>query len=96
MIWFATWILGHGLSRSSNLGQLRTANPPKNNIKSAKDLLLVKSVWPKKKSGRKKNYPCGLVQGHQERPGAPGTLLAENFLDTNLRAWDFTSGGARA
>ncbi|CAK9055815.1 unnamed protein product [Durusdinium trenchii] len=29
---------------------------------------------------------------HQERPGAPGTLLAENFLDTNLRAWDFTSG----
>lgn len=31
---------------------------------------------------------------HQERPGAPGTLLAENFLDTNLRAWDFTSGEA--
>lgn len=54
MIWFATWILGHGLSRSSNLGQLRTANPPKNNIKSAKDLLLVKSVWPKKKKWQKK------------------------------------------
>ena len=33
MIWFETWILRHGLSRSSNLGQLRTANPPKNNIK---------------------------------------------------------------
>ncbi|CAE7854271.1 DSPTP1 [Symbiodinium microadriaticum] len=31
---------------------------------------------------------------HEERPGAPGTLLAENFLDTNLRAWDFTSGEA--
>ena len=33
-------------------------------------------------------------EGHQERPGAPGTLLAENFLDTNLRSWDFASGGA--
>jgi len=33
-----------------------------------------------------------VEKGHQERPGAPGTLLAENFLDTNLRAWDFTSG----
>ena len=33
-----------------------------------------------------------LPRGHEERPGAPGTLLAENFLDTNLRAWDFTSG----
>ena len=34
----------------------------------------------------------GEKSGHEERPGAPGTLLAENFLDTNLRAWDFTSG----
>ena len=31
---------------------------------------------------------------HQERAGAPGTLLAENSLDTNMRSWDFTSGEA--
>ena len=39
-------------------------------------------------------FRCVLSEGHEERPGAPGTLLAENFLDTNLRAWDFTSGEA--
>eukprot|EP00928_Gymnodinium_smaydae_P039020 TRINITY_DN26760_c1_g2_i1.p1 TRINITY_DN26760_c1_g2~~TRINITY_DN26760_c1_g2_i1.p1 ORF type:complete len:768 (+),score=106.40 TRINITY_DN26760_c1_g2_i1:142-2445(+) len=31
---------------------------------------------------------------HEERPGAPGTLLAESFMDTYLRAWDFGSGEA--
>eukprot|EP00929_Paragymnodinium_shiwhaense_P071032 TRINITY_DN36088_c0_g1_i3.p1 TRINITY_DN36088_c0_g1~~TRINITY_DN36088_c0_g1_i3.p1 ORF type:complete len:823 (+),score=178.39 TRINITY_DN36088_c0_g1_i3:65-2533(+) len=29
---------------------------------------------------------------HHERPGAPGTLLANNMVDTHMRAWDFVSG----
>eukprot|EP00927_Polykrikos_kofoidii_P083914 TRINITY_DN8714_c0_g2_i1.p1 TRINITY_DN8714_c0_g2~~TRINITY_DN8714_c0_g2_i1.p1 ORF type:complete len:840 (-),score=105.53 TRINITY_DN8714_c0_g2_i1:11-2359(-) len=29
---------------------------------------------------------------HQERPCARGTLLANNFVDTHIRAWDFGSG----
>ena len=31
---------------------------------------------------------------HQERPGAPGTLLAESPVEPSLRAWDFVTGEA--
>ncbi|CAE8719953.1 unnamed protein product [Polarella glacialis] len=31
---------------------------------------------------------------HQERAGAPGTLLENNVMDTHLRSWDFVSGQA--
>lgn len=30
---------------------------------------------------------------HRERPNAPGTLLSE-ATETNMRAWDFTTGEA--
>jgi len=31
---------------------------------------------------------------HQEREGAPGTLLAESIIEPHLRAWDFVTGEA--
>ena len=33
---------------------------------------------------------------HEERPGAPATLLENNLLSTHLRAWDFVNGQAFA
>lgn len=33
---------------------------------------------------------------HEERPGAPATLLENNLLSTHLRAWDFIDGQAFA
>jgi len=31
---------------------------------------------------------------HQERPGAPGTLLAESLIEPRVRSWDFVTGEA--
>ena len=31
---------------------------------------------------------------HQEREGAPGTLLAESIIEPHLRAWEFVTGEA--
>ena len=40
------------------------------------------------------DWPEPFVFRHQERPGAPGTLLAESLADPHLRAWDFVTGEA--
>jgi len=56
--------------------------------------LVIFSVSKKMPDGTLVQEPWSFV--HEERPGAPATLLENNLLSTHLRAWDFVTGQAFA
>lgn len=56
--------------------------------------LVIFSVTKNLPDGTMVQQPWSFV--HEERPGAPATLLENNLLSTHLRGWDFVNGQAFA